>query len=1092
MMLVMIMYGVTPLMSAAITKTEVTESVAVAVQYDQLLPVEAQRGNVSAAFAYLAYAHQYLGGPLPPFTSEHAAVLPVKSVGGDKTRSKAEDVWVAESTVFEGSLNCTAGIVERVRDETRVSTPDGSCEFMLAGWRGAEGVEELSPYTSFLVDGKSAVGGGEGAATYDANCTMDDFFVAGWAQNRLPEPTAGLRARPDYTRAAAVFCRPVHKQYEARVRLKAESRQIVPGGIRQLTDKMPFVGLEMDYWLGLLAGSNISAATAAFNVSDSLALLPDHMSRLRQNPAFHTRMEQYPSNIVAENTSHSAPPINVFQAAPQSLMGFGLSTQSDLEALFNTTTLAAMYDRTYRKLFAFAVTSELARAGGPPGTVEKQMRARGIVANAAWCRALEAALGVILVLNVVLAKRVQRRRFELAGDPGTLASALACVDSRVLEVFTDAEFMRPRRLETELKRRELRYVLRDQKVSIAAATLRDSQRTDNDGLDRSRVTLTKPWELCLALGCMAMTLLLCGVAILCVVFAYNLDNYPQGFREPTDGFAYALYSSYVPTIAATSLESYLVLLGAQVALLYPFKQLQHGNATHAKSLSVNYDRAPPHLQLLNAFRARNLLLGGVSLSILLANILAVAVGGIFDLEVVRYSQRNNVTMRGAIETLDAFDGSSLAVGVDMEPFYAAFADTLGSSQPPCPWTFDGSFFIPFTDDDPITHDDSYWVESLGLGVEVTCRPLSDGLLQRWHGRADGLEDRTYEVITLREKNDTSLVYRRNDPSGPSDHGQLFDETFFTAHESYTQLAPTAYPRGLGSSGGPLSFFTSWIEYRVEERNVTVDLGDRAGAVVSGASAYIASKSVIHCDPSPRIVRGQVQSGVSGNISSARVESAGDLPTTGLSSLLAAFHASLLRLSAEGAVDVRDGRARDWVGLLVERAAGAGFDAYSNATASARALESVYGALFTGFLRQHADAIFSDALPTVATRLRHETRVVMHSPAVAIALGIVALVVAPAIVATYITLYRAFLCHAPTNLAGVYAAVYASRARLDVKDTERQSPALRAKTLDLLAYRYRYGWFVGKDGQRHFGVEREPLCTYKPRIVRTPLLDGGGG
>ncbi|KAI5842035.1 hypothetical protein BZA05DRAFT_208676 [Tricharina praecox] len=1145
LMLVMIMYGVTPLMSAAITKMEVTKSVHVPVHYDVLLPVESQRGNVSAAFAYLAYAHQYLGGSLPGFTTENEAVLPVVPGESYSTTSAVEDIWIVESTVYEGMLNCTPGIIERVPgklvNETRVSTVDRSCEFMLAGWGTHEGVERFTPYTSFFMDGKNAVGNKVGAVTYAANCTMENFFVAGWARNRVPDSEAvqEVLVRPDYTRAEAIFCHPVHSQYEAQIRLKAESRQIVPGGIRQMRDKIPFHGLEMDYWMSLLAGNNISATTEAFNVSDSLAQLPDHLSRMRRNPAFRTLVELYPNTTVTDagNYSYSPLPINVFQPNPKSLMGFGLTTQTDLEDLFNTTNLIAMYDTAYRKLFAFAVISELARPatnGDGRRFVDEQTRVRGYVAEAAWFRALEAALGIILVLNVVLGKLVYHRKFNLAGEPGTLSAALACVDSPVLEVFRDSEFMRPKRLETELEERGLRYELRDQKVSIAAGSEGDAEAREHVDLDRSRVTLTKPWELALALGCISMALLIFGLAFLCVVYVNNRSNYPLGFRESANGFGYSLYSSYVPTIAVTILESYLVLLGAQVALLYPFKQLHHGGATHVKSLSVNYDRAPPHLQLPNAFKAHNLLLGGVSLSILLANILAVAVGGVFDKQVVRYDQGYNVSTRGGVETLDNFNASSLAISdfdVDPEPFYAVFAGTLGS-QPPRPWTYNNSFFIPFTDNNPTKHEDSYWVESVGLGVDIECRPLDEDLTQDWHGYLGPPNNYTYEILTLREKNDTSLVltgpdtpwdeirHNQNNSDGLVDHSPLFSEAFFTNistfPEGYVHLPPTPYPRGLNSSNGTMEFFTSWLKYKVEPRNVTVDrlLGFNAprsilGQTISGPSAYIASKSIIYCNPQPLIVHGLVQSGISGNISEARNLTRTTLPTAGLTGLLQSFNSMMLRIATQYNTPAElahlsrtfwpqnalsDPRPSDWMGMLVARASTTGFDPYADAAANAKALSEVYKTLFATYLQLNSDAIFAGAIPAVvpATRQRHETRVVMRPVAFFIAVGILVLIIFPAIVWTYVALYRAFLCHAPTNLAGIYAAVYASRARMDVQGTERMKPILRARTLELLGYKYRYGWFLAKDGDRHFGVEREALYMFKPRAVSAGREKGEKG
>jgi hypothetical protein len=63
-----------------------------------------------------------------------------------------------------------------------------------------------------------------------------------------------------------------------------------------------------------------------------------------------------------------------------------------------------------------------------------------------------------------------------------------------------------------------------------------------------------------------------------------------------------------------------------------------------------------------------------------------------------------------------------------------------------------------------------------------------------------------------------------------------------------------------------------------------------------------------------------------------------------------------------------------------------------------------------------------------------------------------------------------LCHLPTSLAGTYAAVYA----LDDVGTAAMGIKEREEMMEDTGYRYGYGWFIGRDGERHFGIVREPL------------------
>jgi len=41
-------------------------------------------------------------------------------------------------------------------------------------------------------------------------------------------------------------------------------------------------------------------------------------------------------------------------------------------------------------------------------------------------------------------------------------------------------------------------------------------------------------------------------------------------------------------------------------------------------------------------------------------------------------------------------------------------------------------------------------------------------------------------------------------------------------------------------------------------------------------------------------------------------------------------------------------------------------------------------------------------------------------------------------------------------------------------TEKMKPTLRARTFELLGYKYSYGWLVWKDKKCYIGIEREAL------------------
>ena len=113
-------------------------------------------------------------------------------------------------------------------------------------------------------------------------------------------------------------------------------------------------------------------------------------------------------------------------------------------------------------------------------------------------------------------------------------------------------------------------------------------------------------------------------------------------------------------------------------------------------------------------------------------------------------------------------------------------------------------------------------------------------------------------------------------------------------------------------------------------------------------------------------------------------------------------------------------------------------------------------------------------PVPSTFLATEVRILMRPFSFYLSISLLALFV-PVVGATYIMFYDSFLPHSPAALAGIYAAVYASRRVLaDVAGTELMSDKERHRRLKELGARYGYGWFETAGGERHLGIEKEPL------------------
>jgi hypothetical protein len=1188
MIMMAIAYGITPLMSTIISKeVNVQRTFSFGIKRASLLPADAQKDNITTSFSYIAYSHQYLNGSLPEFTSPDYAVLPFEPVKNISILP-GED-WIANSTIYRAHLNCTPGTVEffnstvlldpRVHNQTRVSSADGDCTFLVGAPRGPQ-YSSYSPYSSFLynkgllerelpssgsysynssgcVDRTPCDQGPIGL--YNITCPKDDLLFAFFGRRTGAREGADPGDWMKWDKASATFCQPVHLKQDAEVVVDASThaiKKITPFGSSTV-----FTGLDLDHWTNILTGFATSASNAKFNVSErkmypeigqaspSMGMtgwsLPEHTSELVKMPAFQTLMENYKvpvpvGDFVDYQYVNYTLPINVFMELPRSIMvfglgKFGLEEQDDLEALLDPQNLGSIYSDAYTYLSAMLIQPELVNFDndGPLAEAIRTYEATGYVVDAIWIRLLQAALAVILALNLGLAAMLYRRKCDIGGDPGSIASAMSAVDPCVLEDFEDAEFMDTKALAAVLIAKGHRYGLRNGRIVVCNKD--EASKTDNSArptVDRTQVSLSKPWDLTVITGIIATVILILGLVLLIVLYQKNRAQ--NGFPVPGNKFLYSLYANYLPTISASFTEAFLVLLANNLALLHPFKQLRRGYATAGYSLGVNYEHRPPHMQTFNALGVKNILLTALSVSILLANVLAVALGGLFHKEVRQYQDIGEVTLGGSVESLANFNSKGFIGSdnvVDSEFFYVGTGGNLQFEKRP--WTTDELFYIPFFDPQNKTSSIStnYTVETVGLGVNITCEPIPAEQLSVWYSFED-YYNHTYAWTTFRNDNDTLIslpLYKfTDDLRGGLEYAlwnvegiwstisNFWDNT--TNPKWYLELAPAKYPTKLAES--PVDFFGAWTLYERGNRTVEINRVDvsnldsskaELGKTITSLSAYMAKNVTIQCRPRPRIVRRKVTADLAGLIiddtsvaESDETFSADFLNhnnETDLSGLLTAFHTMVLRgtwkdgvqfldslemfetTGIYGTKNLTDPKPSNWLTFNLEQEAvksNPDFDLYSFPEESARSMETVYAKLFAIYLQLHSDQIFpadQRSGTEISERMHRETRVVMTPLAFYVSIALL-IVFIPIVIAVYFSLYSAFLVHSPTTLAGLYAAFYASSVVGSLSGTENIRSKERRKRLELLGNTYGYGWYVGKGGEKHVGIEKEPLLGRK--------------
>ncbi|KAI5812954.1 hypothetical protein BZA77DRAFT_322708 [Pyronema omphalodes] len=850
--LLLITFGVTPLSSAFVSKDTVYRTSMVPITRANLMPLNEQNRNLSAAFSYAAYSAQYLNGTLPPFTTPDYGVLPFKPT--DTIQPNTGELWVANTTLYEASLQCTPGTVDALPEldpdgewmgpQLQVSNADKSCKIMIQ----ADWADKYSPYVAWMINERFLryrqsllYHGKSDQLVQCSDEKLKNIMIGFWGRPITPQLVVKKNGakfmKYEFNRTAVVFCYPKTTAQDVEVTINPKFMDIQNITRREPTTRN-FSGINITYWNNIMVGQESAAFTELFNVSTGLVIpknrrttwdyfrtrdpssqditskfqgLPDHTSQLLRRPQFHTLMDEFGARPMPDQAEIWTPtvarrsdmfpydptqgyglsgyirPINTWIPNPNSLTPFGLSLQEDLEALFDHNTLTNMFSTAYRYLFAVAIGAGLSqynnqtlkgRAKGGTSQAQRQYTQIGYVADVQWVRCLQVVLSLILAAILVLMVLLWNRKCNLSGDPGTLASAMASADEGVLREFEGAEFMTEKELLTFLKKKNYRYCLCEDRIMIIQGPI-NPVSSSTAVLDQDKVVCHKPWSLTVYVGVFSVLLLITTVIVLVVLFVQN-EKY-GGFQVPGNNFQYNLYSSYLPTIVAMAFEAFLVLLAGHVALLYPFTQLRDEKKTSsAGPLSINYDKLPPHLQLYGALKTENYLLATLSMSVLIANVIAVALGVLFQKDFKEFYQTGKVNIMGSPDSISLFNTTTLNQGVqhrEYDMLYASAGDALGFK--PRPWTTEEFYYLSFVDKtsdrDPRAN---YTAETWGFGVDVTCQPLSKtNINNTWY----------QEVLTAPINN--SLIY--SSYPGPWYHQRLGADV---------------------NSTNPWAFYAVWVQY----------------------------------------------------------------------------------------------------------------------------------------------------------------------------------------------------------------------------------------------------------------------------------------
>jgi hypothetical protein len=569
--------------------------------------------------------------------------------------------------------------------------------------------------------------------------------------------------------------------------------------------------------------------------------------------------------------------------------------------------------------------------------------------------------------------------------------------------------------------------------------------------------------------------------------------------------------SYAPTIASTIIESFIVEITRFVSLIIPYHEMHRRPSPSEKTLTIHYESRPPYFILLKAIQKAHYLLASLIVAAILANILAVSLGGLFlsspavPLFHPAHYIETKVPMINAtgIWEIPAMDNI----------YYAAMRNTTtGTAVTKIPWTADEKYFLPFeikTEDSIPKLQVSRTSETWGFKTHITCNsPTKAQINITEEGTTSYSVQPTKQITLFPGKNKTDCVAARIASSSivgdnfPSQEIQDFIPVGIRAFadswdlgnltEKYLAVGEVFYEfSGTFESCAGL-FAASWMRYSVKEINVTAP--PRFGSNNKYVSLTPEESVNLICDAGLEAARYSVTVDTEGHVLSQEKVSENlqdpdqfitfnrSLVPANLSADSYFAYAYQLFLLSQNVQTTSfdffypriDPRPQSWISFLMQQVS-PGLDPRVNATATANALEVVYRTLFPLFLQVYAETVLlpGNGTVTVGTVQTTEDRMTVSFPMFVIAvavLGFFTIVVA----ITYIIRPGAFMIHIPTTLAATIPLIYASNMGDDVAPVQHLTEKQLNDYLEGGNGRYGYGWFIGRDGERHLGVDREPV------------------
>lgn len=542
-------------------------------------------------------------------------------------------------------------------------------------------------------------------------------------------------------------------------------------------------------------------------------------------------------------------------------------------------------------------------------------------------------------------------------------------------------------------------------------------------------------------------------------------------------------------VYSTLLEPFLTLLNRLLALLQPYYDLQMGKCPARRTIETKYDSMPPQLNIFRAARTGHYVLCLLSLVVLLASVLSVALGAIFNESSVSAGTVLNVTsLKTTALTRDTILPQVMGVydktWYYFDHFYMVQTNVSDGAQLPA-WIDEQFAYLPFAD--TTSKDNSsveYTAVTRGFGIATNCSELSTSNTSAAYVSYNFNNTVTWGGISQQEQ---TLEVTYADYNYTCNPGSL-DATLempttgssTSAQEIYSYLSsPSTATNQTNFCGQRL--LMGWMRYEQDQPT-----GYQPASVwMECKSDFLTAQFNVTVDADGHILRSErvgsyedITEVLGGNATAAR------RLWRDLNMYIGGYGTSTTSSAGADVGWHNDTMTRNWMSYFLKLTTNstalidpsAPVPEIASIKTTVEMLYQRIGAALLGANRDIFVDAQTDTTPTIsAVMVTSETRIFMDDTAYLISMTILGIYVV-AVALFYLRQRSTLLPRMPSTIGSTIAYVAASRAVRVYRGPPSTSTLKTKSGKGAPGETYSFGRYTGLDGKVHFGIELDPYVV----------------